>query len=250
MDKPNSYRRITVASNLGRVVEKVHLELSKDDILPRQNPLQRGFSSKTSPSNGSLLLTGAFSESLDKKQNLNAMFVDATQAFDKVWHDSVLVKLYGVGLSGRKWLFLNNWYEDLTSQVKWEGDVSSSFGETLGVRQGGTCSPTEYEFFINPLLNIVKDHGIGFHIGSEFCGSVAVADDLLFLSTCQRERQLQAIIQEEYAQKEQYSISDTKTKLMNLNENNDNLNHNASLMEKPLEQLKNINTLVLPDIVI
>ena len=33
MDKPNSYRRITVASNLGRIVEKVHLELSKDDIL-------------------------------------------------------------------------------------------------------------------------------------------------------------------------------------------------------------------------
>ena len=127
LDKPNSYRRITVASNLGRVIEKVHLELSKDDILPRQNPLQRGFTSKTSPSNGSLLLTEAISESIDKKQNLNAIFVDATQAFDKVWHDSMLVKLYDVGLSGRKWLFLNNWYEDLTSQVKWEGDVSSSF---------------------------------------------------------------------------------------------------------------------------
>ena len=121
--------------------------------------------------------------------------MDATQAFDKVWHDSILVKLYDVGFSRRKWLFLNNCNEDLTSQVKWEGDVSSSFCETLGVRQGGTWSPTGYEFFINPLLNIVKDHGIGFHIGSEFCGSVAVADDLLFLSTCQMERQLQASMQ-------------------------------------------------------
>ena len=138
LDKPNSYRRITVASNLGRVVEKVHLELSKDDILPSQNPLQRGFTSKTSPSNGSMVLTEAISESLDKKQNLNAIFVDATQAFDKVWHDSMLVKLYDVGLSGRKWLFFNNWYEDLASQVKWGGDVSSSFSETLGVRQCGT----------------------------------------------------------------------------------------------------------------
>ena len=115
---PNSYRRITVASNLGRVVEKIHLELPKDDILPSQNPLQRGFTSKTSPSNGSLLLTEAISESLDMKHRLNAIFVDATQAFDRVWHDSMLVKLYDVGLSGRKWLFLNNWYEDLTSQVK------------------------------------------------------------------------------------------------------------------------------------
>ena len=62
LDKPNSYRRITVASNLGRVIEKLHLELSKDDILHRQNPLQHGFTSKTSPSNGSLLLTEAISE--------------------------------------------------------------------------------------------------------------------------------------------------------------------------------------------
>ena len=78
LDKPNSYRRITVASNLGRVIEKLHLELSKDDILHRQNPLQCGLTSKTSPSNGSLLLTEAISESIDTKQSLNALFVDAT----------------------------------------------------------------------------------------------------------------------------------------------------------------------------
>ena len=127
--------------------------------------------------------------------------------------------------------------------MKWEGDVPSSFSETLGVRQGETWSPTGYKFFINPLLNSVKDHGIGFHIGLEFCGSVAVADDLLFLSTCQREQQLQASIQEEYAQKEHYSISDTKTKLMNLNENHDNLNHECILNAKALgtvEEYKHI----------
>ena len=45
----------------------------------------------------------------------------------------MLVKLYDVGLSGRKWLFLNNWYEDLTSQVNWKGEVSSSYNETLSV---------------------------------------------------------------------------------------------------------------------
>ena len=89
------------------------MQLYLDDILPSQNPIQRGFTSRTSPSNGSLLLTEAIGESLDKKQELNVFFVDATQAFDRVWHDSVLVKLYDVCLNGRKWLFLNNWYEDL-----------------------------------------------------------------------------------------------------------------------------------------
>ena len=168
------------------------------------------------------MLTEAIGESLDRKQELNVIFVDATEAFDRVWHDSMLSKLYDVGLNGRKWLFLNNWYEDLTSQVKWKGDISSSFSETIGVRQGGTWSPTGYKFFINPLLNIVTDHDIGFHIGTEYCGTVAVADDLLFLSESESDRQLQASIQEEYALKEHYSISETKTKLMNLNANNVN----------------------------
>ena len=69
LDKPVLYRRITIASNLGRIVEKKHLELSKEDILPRQYPLQRGFTRKTSSSNGSLLLTEATSESIYMKQS-------------------------------------------------------------------------------------------------------------------------------------------------------------------------------------
>ena len=52
-----------------------------------------------------------------------------------------------------------------------------------------------------------------------------MAVDLLFLSESQIDRQLHASVQEEYAQNEHYSISETKTKLMNLNENNDNRNH-------------------------
>ena len=65
------------------------------------------------------------------------------------------------------------------------------------MRQGGTWSPTGYNFFINPFLNIVKDHGIWFHIGIQFCGVIGVANDLLYLPACRQERQVQASIQEE-----------------------------------------------------
>ena len=53
VEMPNSYRRITVAINLGQIIENIHLELSKDEFLPHQYPLQRGFTSGMSPSNGS-----------------------------------------------------------------------------------------------------------------------------------------------------------------------------------------------------
>ena len=56
-------------------MEKVDLKLLKDDILPSQNPLQRGLKQ----SNGNLLPTGAISESLDLKRQMNAIFAHTTQ---------------------------------------------------------------------------------------------------------------------------------------------------------------------------
>ena len=45
---------------------------------------------------------------------------------------------------------------------------------------------------------------MGFHIGSIFCGSIAVAGDFLYLSKDSIERQIQANIQSEFAQNKRY----------------------------------------------
>ena len=67
-----------------------------------QSKLQRGFTKDTSSTCGSLLLTEAIAESVDNGKPLYTAFIDASKAFDVVWHDSMLVKLYDVGLSGHK----------------------------------------------------------------------------------------------------------------------------------------------------
>ena len=67
-----------------------------------QNKLQRGFTKDTSPTRGSLLLTETIAESIDIGKSLYTAFIDASKAFDIVWHDSMLVKLYNVGLNGQK----------------------------------------------------------------------------------------------------------------------------------------------------
>jgi hypothetical protein len=47
---PNSYRKITVTSALGRVTEKLHLKHSSHPLDIAQNPLQKGFTRGTSNS--------------------------------------------------------------------------------------------------------------------------------------------------------------------------------------------------------
>ena len=143
-----------------------------------QNKLQRGFTKDTSPTCGSLLLTEAIAESIEIGKPLYTAFIDASKAFDVVWHDSMLVKLYDVGLNGQKWNFLNNWYTRLQSSVKWDGEISLPFPECQGVRQGEVWSPTGYKHFLNPLLDCVTKH----KVGSIYLGVVGVADDLLFMA--------------------------------------------------------------------
>ena len=182
-----------------------------------QNRLQRGFTKDTSPACGSLLLTEAIAESIYGGKPLYTAFIDASKAFDVVWHESMLVKLYDVGLSGRKWNFLNNWYRGLKPSVRWENELSPAFQERQGVRQGGIRSPSAYKHFINPLLDCISEHRLGLHIGSVNCGVVGVADDLLFMSQSREDLQCQLYLQHSYANRERYKISETKTKTMHFN---------------------------------
>ena len=121
----------------------------------------------------------------------------------------MLVKLYDGGLKGKKWLFLNNWYEKLTTQIKWNDEASSVFIQTVGVRQGGIWSPTAYKFFVNPLLDKLKNHSLYLHIGTIYCGVAGVANDLLFMSRESLESQVQLSVQEDFASNERYTLSDT-----------------------------------------
>ena len=214
MNDPNSYRRITISTVIGKLVEKIHLDSVMDMLSTVQSKYQRGFTKDISPSFGSLLLTEAIAESVDIGKPLYITFIDANKAFDVVWHDSMLVKLYDAGVQGYKWRFLNEWYKGLKSFVKWEGKLSAPFKEKQGVRQGGIWSPTAYKHFLNPLLDSIVRSGVGLQIGSIYAGLVAVADDLLFLADKEEEMQCQLNVLEGYAGEERYTVSDTKTKYM------------------------------------
>ena len=154
-----------------------------------QRKLQRGFTKDTSSTCGSLLLTETIAESVDNEKPLYTAFIDASKAFDVVLHDSMLLKLYNVGLGGHEWNFLNKWYTSLESAVKWDGDVSQPFQEQQGVRQGGIWSPTGYKHFVNPFINCLTRHRVWLYIWSIYLGVVGVADDLLLVADMPEELQ-------------------------------------------------------------
>ena len=67
---PNSYRRITITSILGKITEKVRLNLVNNMLDEAKSKLQRDFTKDTSSTFGWLLLTEAIAESVDNGKPL------------------------------------------------------------------------------------------------------------------------------------------------------------------------------------
>ncbi|CAG2242428.1 unnamed protein product [Mytilus edulis] len=129
LDDPNSYRKITVTSILNKILEKLYLEKKDETLKNAQSPLQRGFTKGISGLNAALILNELIAEAQDMHMPLYVAFLDAQKAFDLVWHSSLLRKLHQSGIESDSWLMFKEWYKDLTSQIKWEGELSKHLPE-------------------------------------------------------------------------------------------------------------------------
>ena len=88
------------------------------------------------------MFTEALAEARDTKTPLYTACIDASKAFDVVWHNSMLRKLYNLGLPSAHWNILKDSYAEMSSVVNWKGELSKPFLERQGVRQGGIISPS------------------------------------------------------------------------------------------------------------
>ncbi|CAC5365303.1 unnamed protein product [Mytilus coruscus] len=114
-DDSNSYRKITITSSVGKVVEKIHLSRNEDKILVKQSNLQKGLTKGGSPCIAALIITELIIEAKKKKSEKSLRYI---MAFGP------LKRNCKTGLEGNNWLFFENWYTELTSKVKWKGELS------------------------------------------------------------------------------------------------------------------------------
>jgi endonuclease/exonuclease/phosphatase family metal-dependent hydrolase len=212
--QPDSYRRITISSILGKILERLLEPIISGKFDNQQSRMQRGFTSGVSCTNAAWILSEAINESMDLKLPIWMAMFDASKAFDVVWQSSLLLKLHRAGITGDLWLLLEDWYRGQRSSVKWKGDRSTSFVEQQGVRQGGILSPVLYKIFVNSLLIDMEESGVGLHIGSVYAGIPTCADDVTVLASKPEELQTMITVAEDYASKEQYSFNTTKTKVL------------------------------------
>ena len=208
-----NYRRITITSIVGKVVEKYVLTKVRANLDKQQSRLQFGFTKGTSPIHAAILLTETIAESKDANQEILITLMDTAKAFDVVSHKSMLNALFQQGVTSNLWQIFDSLYTDIASTVKWKGTMSEPFNEQQGIRQGGASSADCYKAGKNPLLHLL-DSTPSYRLGQYHCGAIMVADDLALISSTQQEMQLAISTAEIDASRERYNYNTEKNKVL------------------------------------
>ncbi len=67
---------------------------------------------------------------------------DLAKAYDSVEYPVLLKMLFDVGVNGKLWRIVRDWYTGSSCRVKHNGRLSGSFEVNRGVKQGSILSPT------------------------------------------------------------------------------------------------------------
>ena len=177
---PNNYRGITIAPIISKIFEYV-LQFIFQSYLTTSK-YQFGFKKKSSTSHAIFCLQQTIEYYTSHGSNVYCSLLDASKAFDRLVHSGLLLKL----LQRRVPLVFINvilfWYSDLHCRVRWGTTYSAWFGIKAGVRQGGILSPTFYCLYIDDLVTILTEIGVGCHLKNIFLSVLLYADDMALVS--------------------------------------------------------------------
>ncbi len=178
--------------------------------------MQKGFTRHSSSVNAALVISEVQAEAKELKQPLNLVTLDACKAFDVVWQDSLLRKLFNTGIQGNLWSVLNQLYTGATTAVKWKNHTSEKFTVKQGVRQGGILSTLHYKLYNNNLLLMLEDLHVGATVGHINCCAPTCADDVAILATTPGDLQTLLDVVHNYTTDERYLINPQKSAVVPL----------------------------------
>lgn len=153
---PGAYRPITIASYLGKIMERILqnrliLYCQKKDIIDKA---QEGFLPQRNTTRYLYKMAASLEEARRRKLSAILLFIDFEKAFDSVHLPSLIVKLNRYGVDG---LFLRLIHSFLNAR-----DVSLKVNDYVGPKrttglfglpQGSVLSPLLFIIFVSDLLN-------------------------------------------------------------------------------------------------
>ena len=138
------------------------------------------------------------------------------KAFDSIEHSILLERLFEIGVNGRCWRIILNWYTSAQSKVHLNTGFSDPFPISRGVKQGSVLSPLLFLIAVDPLLKTLKCKHAGLSIHGNFMGGAAHADDLRTIATSKCSVVEQANIINKFTSGNHLKLNSSKTEIIRI----------------------------------
>lgn len=153
---PSNYRPIAIMSVVEKIFEK-YLHINIVNFLEKSNMEFRNqfaFQKKKSTNTAMKRVIDKFNEALSNNLNIGAVFFYCKKAFDTIDRDKLLEVLYKIGIRGKIYNIIRNYFEDRKIVTKIENEFSEALLSNFGIPQGSCLGPLLFIIYINDINDI------------------------------------------------------------------------------------------------
>jgi len=208
----SNFRGIALTSCIYKVIDWIIIINYESHILTSN--LQFAYKSGHSTTMCSLTLKEVVQYYNSRNSNVYCALVDASKAFDRVRFDKMFELLIKRGLPIIVIRLLFDLYVRQQVRTSWCGVFSEYFKTSNGVRQGGVLSPLFFIVYIDELIILLQECGVGCYVGHQFFGALGSADDLTLLAPTPNALRKMLLICEQFGVDFDILYNGKKTKCM------------------------------------
>jgi hypothetical protein len=190
---PSKYRPIALLDTLYKLWTSLQAKVLSDfaeehSILSSQ---QAGFRRFHNTTQQLQLFTSALEDARLTGQNIYALLVDFTSAFNMIDHPTLFFIMQKLGFPQDAMAVIKDLYRGATSRVQWATTTTTPIPIHRGTMQGDSLSPFLFLLYLEPLLSWLHTGGRGYKFGCikdtplrniNHLSSTAYADDLSIIT--------------------------------------------------------------------
>ena len=148
-----NYHPVSLLSVISKVFEilvndRIVDHLEKCDLF---SDFQYGFRSSRSTADLLTVVSHRIARAFNRSGATQAVALDISKAFDRVWHGGLLQKRKSYGISGQIFGLISSFLSNRQLRVVLDGKSSQEYPVNAGVPQGSIFSPTLFLLYINDL---------------------------------------------------------------------------------------------------